>query len=1096
LATEIVRIGVEIGPYDPYWVEVKEIVCRQLESQHIHPVHLDIAESNQTFYQMDASGLIEEILALELDALICINMPPEIILRLCDSGLPIVSISEGGPIHPLHCQLTGLYTAGQMAGNFVAARLGGRGRVLGVGGFLDWGEDKGISRINGFKNALNGYPAIEIQWIPTFWDYESALEQVKAGLVGIDWPIHAIFGLSDSLIIAARDALITAGRLDSQAVLVGINGDPQTLTAILEGHLTATIETSAQDQGSQAATLALQAARRQPLPAYFSTKPRLITLPEVADVALLKLVAISGIPRQLVGVNRAQQQKRLRQLETSSAINRKVGALLDRKQLTREVAGLIRTGYGYDLVQVFLWSKTDQVLTLEGCEPASEPLSLSLHAAGLLGEAVKSGEAIFIPDTYHSLRFPVDSHYPQTRSRVVLPVRLGEEVIALLDLHSNAPNHDLRQDLVGLQPLADQLAIALRNADLYSEAVIARDQAEKADQLKTRLLANVSHELRAPLNVIMGYSKSALQEPNPYHEKIPRELQRDLQYIYQGGEHLIRIINDLLDVSRAEIGELCLFPEPIELKPFLIEVFKVFTRGIPANPQLEWKLDLAIGLPVILADPARLRQVLYNLVSNAAKFTPTGQITLGGDVEPPHVHIWVADTGPGIPVDQQERIFEPFVSISHSARRSEGIGLGLSITRYLVALHHGSITLESQPGRGSVFHVYLPLPGLVEQIGSSGPASLESSPKSSSGIDGKGGPGKALFVITAQECPPAEIRRIANRQGLGLVLIHSIFDLDQAAAAQRPVSIAWDLSSTTPAEWQLLQYLQTVPAYNQLPFILFRENEQPGQGWNSFTNVFTKPFNRQSLLDFLKCLPEADAVGTVLIADDDPQAREYYARLVAEALPGYRVLEAENGERVLQVLVNETPDLILLDLMMPEVDGFAVLESLRSKPRTAQIPVVVISGKKLTLTEVQRLDYARVSFHSKGLLSPEETVGLIRKTFNEQDDLCQPTSQLVRYILVYIQQHYSEALSRKVLANTVGVSEEYLSRIFRQELGISLWDALTRLRIQVAKELLQAGDASINRVASGVGFNDSAYFSRVFHKLTGVSPLEYRKQKE
>ena len=151
--------------------------------------------------------------------------------------------------------------------------------------------------------------------------------------------------------------------------------------------------------------------------------------------------------------------------------------------------------------------------------------------------------------------------------RVVLPIPFGDQIIGLLDLHSWHPSQYLSQEMAGLQPLADQLGIALRNADLYSEAVKARDQAEKADHLKTRLLANVSHELRAPLNVILGYSQTALQTPNPYHVKLPPELQRDLRYIYQGGEHLMRIINDLLDVSRAEIGELDLFTETLPNAP-------------------------------------------------------------------------------------------------------------------------------------------------------------------------------------------------------------------------------------------------------------------------------------------------------------------------------------------------------------------------------------------------------------------------------------------------------------------------------------------------------------------------------------------------
>ncbi len=182
---------------------------------------------------------------------------------------------------------------------------------------------------------------------------------------------------------------------------------------------------------------------------------------------------------------------------------------------------------------------------------------------------------------------------------------------------------------MGLQSLADQLGVAMQNARLYGEAVQARTSAEKADRLKTRLLANVSHELRTPLNVILGYIQAALELPNPYKVNIPPELLKDLQHIGRNADHLLHVINDLLDLSRAEIDELDLQPEIIEPHAFLADVFDGIAESVDVPDAVTWHLQLPDRLPSIQADPVRLRQILLNLLSNAAKFTKQGQIILG-----------------------------------------------------------------------------------------------------------------------------------------------------------------------------------------------------------------------------------------------------------------------------------------------------------------------------------------------------------------------------------------------------------------------------------------------------------------------------------
>ena len=225
---------------------------------------------------------------------------------------------------------------------------------------------------------------------------------------------------------------------------------------------------------------------------------------------------------------------------------------------------MIRANYGYDEVQIFLWAEDEKTFVSETLADAGgQPARIPLAESGLLGHTLLRNQPTFIPDMQRSHLFPPDPRLPACRSRVVLPIRFGQQVLGLLDLQSGHSTQHSHLDLVGLQVLGDLLGVAMRNADLYGDAIAAHAEAERASELKGRLLANVSHELRAPLNIIQGYSQSALASPNPYEVDLPPGLLRDLSYLYQSSEHLGRLINDLLDLSRAEINDLDIFPEPI-----------------------------------------------------------------------------------------------------------------------------------------------------------------------------------------------------------------------------------------------------------------------------------------------------------------------------------------------------------------------------------------------------------------------------------------------------------------------------------------------------------------------------------------------------
>ncbi len=628
--------------------------------------------------------------------------------------------------------------------------------------------------------------------------------------------------------------------------------------------------------------------------------------------------------------------------------------------------------------------------------------------------------------------------------------------------------------------LRGHLSSALKSAELVQAAYDAEAKAVKADQLKTHLLANVSHELRTPINIILGLSQIALSTPNPYGIELPERLTKDLVYIAESGEYLVHLINDLLDMSRAEIGELDLSFEPVTPRALLVKTFESFKDlSISKLRKVDLLLEIPEHLPILQADPVRLRQILNNLMSNALKFTKQGRITLGAEIQLPHLHIWVSDTGIGISPELQERIFDPFVKVEPAGERMGGIGLGLAITRRLVALHGGSITLDSQPGQGSTFHLYMPLPGISRTT------SKEVSQQSAQPV---------LMWISSIKTPPAVVQNLCQKNGLAVFWLSHLSDLEQVIQQGGAAALAWDLGHPRPGDWSIIQKLRSYPQYCQLPLLLYQEQIDTPSAGSRVTNVLLKPAGKQTLQHVLDMLPQSLQQGEIWVIDDDSQTRNYYQDLISESLSEFLVRGVNGGQEAFDLLSEATPDLVLLDLMMPEVDGFQVLEHLRRNTKTATIPVIVLTGKMLSYDDVKRLDYPRIALQTKGILSDKETVAEMQRILGSSNALPQPTSILIKQTLAYIQQNYTRAFSLKELSETIGVSRSYLSRIFKQETEIPLWDYLNRFRIQKARDLLLLSGESITEIAANVGFEDVGYFSRVFREVTGCSPRAYKKQ--
>jgi signal transduction histidine kinase/ABC-type sugar transport system substrate-binding protein/AraC-like DNA-binding protein len=1068
------RIGMQVWPADPFWVQVQAAIEQRAEQLAVELVALVIANSDQPSDE-ELMRLVEEVLAQDLDALIGWNLSNRFAQRILDSGLAIVDLTETDLRHARLVSPLGLYAIARQVGAYLAERLSEHGTVVSVGGAP--GEEHG--RLVGIRDALRVHPDLRLVHIPSLWRYEHAYPQIYEALQLHPGSIDAIFGFSDSLALAARDAGRALGLVDERTLVVGINGDPLALAAIAEGTMTATMLTPAADLGREAIELAICAAQGRSFPEHFGFKPRLVTAQNVTEVAAQQLFAMAALPSRLIDVNRQQEQRRFTQLETSLEINRRAGLILDRQHLAHALADLIRANYGYDEAQLFLWDPHTQTLMLEQSrQSTAQGVPARLDEAPLLRVALECNEPVFVPDVRHSHRFAPDPNYPATRSRVVVPIRLGGQITGLLDLHSYHSTHHTHHEIIGLQTLADQLGIALRNAELYGEALQARAVAEKADRLKTVLLTNVSHELRTPLNVILGYSRAAFERLTGGPTNVDAELSQDLGQISRSGEHLLRLINDLLDLSRAEIDELDLLVETIDTSGFLEDVFTSSANNFGAGGAVAWRLELPPTLPPIEADPVRLRQVLFNLLHNASKFTQRGQITLGAEVAPPELHLWIADTGAGIRSELQEQVFEPFISVDTNVRRHEGIGLGLTIARRLVALHRGRMALESQPGHGSMFHIYLPLPRAAVA-----PAAPNYSGQA------------ALLLISEAAAPPASLVDLAERRGLELRRLSPGDDLASILATDQPALLAWDLAADADSGSSFVEQLRAHPHLGQLPVILYHSAPDAAPGLaGSTTSLLLKPLGDTALLEALADLDPRTSNGSILIAEDDPQIRALHQRLIAKHFPDYTIRAVGDGRAALDVLAQETPSLLVLDLVMPEVDGFAVLEALRAHPRSAAVPVLVLSGRALDADDIRRLAAARVVFQTKDVLSDAELAESLRRALVRDEPLPPHTSALVKQAIAFIQQHYNEPISRQEIADTLGVSKNYLGRIFHQELGLSPWEYLIRYRVLRAKELLLTTDYSVADVAARVGFETATYFSHIFHREVGCSPRAFRAQ--
>ena len=472
----------------------------------------------------------------------------------------------------------------------------------------------------------------------------------------------------------------------------------------------------------------------------------------------------------------------------------------------------------------------------------------------------------------------------------------------------------------------------------------ARREAETANSAKSQFLASMSHELRTPLNAIIGYSEMIEEEATEQgHDRyVP-----DLQKVRTAGRHLLALINDVLDLSKIEAGKMELHLETFDVRQAVEAVASTVTPLIEKNGNT-LKLEFGGNLGAMRADITRVRQVLLNLLSNASKFTERGTIKLRAGRDGNHIAFTVADTGIGMTPEQVGRLFQAFSQAEAStSSKYGGTGLGLAISKLFCEMMGGAITVASTPGRGTEFTVRLPVEVRDPLVVDATVATVDV--RSVVGTAGK------VLVIDDDPAARAITRRLLEREGYSVIEAADGETGLRLAMEHRPDLITLDILMPGMDGWAVLSALKADPILAGTPVILQTIIEDRNLGFSlGAAEYLTKPIDRKQLAALVKRYVPTESTGPVLIVEDDAPTRARLGRALTKA--GWTVADAENGRVALEWIAGTRPALVLLDLMMPEMDGFEFLDTLRRDETRRDIPVVVITAKTLTDADRRRLN--------------------------------------------------------------------------------------------------------------------------------------------
>jgi len=567
-----------------------------------------------------------------------------------------------------------------------------------------------------------------------------------------------------------------------------------------------------------------------------------------------------------------------------------------------------------------------------------------------LGQAAALGRSLELPDLRAAPPDPYLSVLDQGgwRSLVAVPMLREGRIVGAMVVRRRAPGHVPQEICDLLETFAGQSALALINAKLYRQLERQSAALEVASQHKSEFLASMSHELRTPLNAIIGFSEVLLERMFGGLNERQDDYLRD---IWSSGKHLLELLNDILDLSKIEAGQMVLNRSEFAVRESLEYCLSmVRERALQQRILLSLDVDPEVGL--LDADRLRFRQVVLNLLSNAVKFTPDGgRVDVRSFIRGQDLVVLVADTGVGVPAEDRERIFDSFQQGTMHSEQTEGTGLGLTLSKRILELHGGRIWVESEAGKGSTFGIALPTGSSEPASTSVGQVGLES------GITTEPIPGPGPTVVVVEDDRRSFDLLRVYLEGAGARVVSARDGKEGLDTVRRlnPAGVVLDILLPGVDGWEVLAQLKADPKTAAIPVIVVSMLDERGRGFAlGAAEYLVKPVGKEQLLAALyraAAMPERKH--TVVAIDDDPLAIE----LVRASLEpeGWTVLGAATGQDGLALIRERQPSAVLLDLLMPGMDGFEVVEALRADPDTKSVPVVILTSKSMTQQDKERL---------------------------------------------------------------------------------------------------------------------------------------------
>jgi PAS domain S-box-containing protein len=655
-------------------------------------------------------------------------------------------------------------------------------------------------------------------------------------------------------------------------------------------------------------------------------------------------------------------------LAAAAEIGRLVTSTLDLNTIFGRAVNLVRERFGFYHAAIFVAEETGFNVVLReatgeaGAEMKRRRHSLPVNENSVVGKATQTGSAVVINNTALSPTHKPNPLLPDTRAEAAIPLHVGVRIIGALDIQSQTVDSFTPDDISVLQILADQIAIAIDNARSYELSQQAIKEMREVDRMKTMFLANMSHELRTPLNSIIGFSRVILKGIDGPTSDLQ---QQDLTAIYNSGQHLLGLINDILDLSKIEAGKMELAFDEVNIAEVINGVMSTVV-GLVKDRPIKLVKNVQENLPTVRADAIRVRQVLLNLLSNAAKFTSEGSITVdatinSGPAGHPEILVSVTDTGPGIDPKDQAKLFQAFSQVDDSlTRKTTGSGLGLSISQQLIQMHGGRIGVHSALGKGSTFYFTLP--------------TYRSKEKESASKNEK--------VILAIDDDPQVIslyERYLQPQGYQVVALTDSTQAKVRAKQLKPYAITLDIMMPGYDGWSVLKDLKADAETRDIPVVVCSIVEEQERGFSlGAADYLLKPILEDDLLNALDRLNQDGSIRTVLVVDDNPSDLRLMEKILKDH-GRYKAILAESGEKGWEIILSHAAHAVILDLFMPEMDGFTILEKMRDDPKLRDIPVVVVSGVDLSAEQQQQLKEFGQRLLTKGALNESDLLSTVER---------------------------------------------------------------------------------------------------------------------